>query len=102
MKAPEAAAGAFCFYSGGKPPAPRGANPLEVGGAEAPEAAAHRGEQADREEDPGLGLRIAVARDRTRPLGPLDHVRDVVVHLADVPPKVAPQLGLVACLPERL
>ena len=49
------------------------------------EPSGDREQQPDRDEDPGLGTRVAVGRDRPRRLAASDHAVDEVVHLAEVP-----------------
>src|SRR5205823_7677591 len=69
---------------------------------QAAEAVLDRAEEADAEADPGLGVRVAVGRHRSRSLRPLVELGYEIVHLAHVLAHVAAKLGVLAGLAERL
>ena len=65
---------------------------------QAAEAVLHRAQEPDADADPRLGLDVAVRVDAAGGLRAAEHSGDVVVHLAEVAPEVAPDLLVVGRL----
>src|SRR5262245_2422394 len=79
-----------------QPGAPGGADPLEVGRGQAAQTAGDGRQETHGDEDPRLGARIALRRDRARGLAAGDHLGDERVDVTQVPAEVAPDLRIVA------
>ena len=87
----------------GEPAAPLAADRGELGRAEHPaEPVGERSQQAAGEEDPRLGVGIAIGRHRAGRLVPAHHVGHEVVHLAHVGADVALDLLVLGRLGDAL
>src|SRR5438874_3971793 len=92
----------WLLAAAGHPLAPAGDDVLELAADEVAEAVVDRAQQSERDEDPRLGVRVALGDDPARCLGAPDHVGDELVHLAHLATQRAADLGVVCGLRQRL
>src|SRR6266851_1795316 len=101
-KGPGAAAGALLICSGGEPGEPGCPDCVHLVVVEQADAAADHAEDAAGDEEPRLGVDVAVGVEDTLLLAAADQRREEVVHLAHVLAHILPQLRILGRLAQRL